>query len=375
MGFSQIIKKAWTITWRYRYLWVLGLFAGITGASGGGGSFSGGQSFGSGGSGSSGTGTSPFSATALRQFVSGLQHWLPAIIAGLIFWFLLGLLWWLFAVAARGGLVWAVNELEEGRQPSLGAAWKEGFAHFWRVVGLGLLLQLPVLLVLIILVAAIAVPVMMAISRGGNYAAAAIVPVCGSLVIALPLLLVMSFIFGIMYVIALRRIVLDGIGVIRSAGDAWRTFRSRFKDTAVMWLINWGLNIAAGIALAIPMVILSVALVVPGVFAGIAGNWGMVIALIGVWLIIVIVLSFLYSAIWGTFTSALWTILYRRLTGREQVWTPENYAAPAQPAGPPIAPSYPIGGYVPPGGPPSQPSPPSADPGQPIEGWPPPPPA
>ena len=28
MQFGQIIKKAWNITWRFRYLWVLAIFAG-----------------------------------------------------------------------------------------------------------------------------------------------------------------------------------------------------------------------------------------------------------------------------------------------------------------------------------------------------------
>lgn len=35
MEYGSIIKRAWKITWTYRYLWVLGLFAGITGMGSG----------------------------------------------------------------------------------------------------------------------------------------------------------------------------------------------------------------------------------------------------------------------------------------------------------------------------------------------------
>lgn len=343
MEYGQIIKKAWAITWRYRFLWVLGLFAGISGpGGGGGGSFNGGQSFGSGSSGSSGgSGSSPFSGSDLRQLESTLLHWMPAIVGGVLLLFMLGLLMWMLSLAARGGLVWAVNELEEGRRPTLGSAWKLGFSRFWSIFGVGLLLQLPMVLAALILVAAIAVPIALAFARDGRFAAAAVVPVCGALIIGLPVVLVLSFVLGIMYVIAVRRVVLDGIGAVQSAKDAWRTLRTRFKDTAIMWLINWGLNIAAGLVVAIPVVILTLTLAVPVVFAAIAKDWAVVAMLVGLWVFVLTVLSFLYSAIWGTFTSALWTILYRRLTGRERVAPPTGYAAPPPMAGPVVAPSYP----------------------------------
>lgn len=380
MDFGQIIKKAWAITWRYRFLWVLGFFAGITGAGGGGGgNFGSGRGFGSGSSSSSGSSPSPFTPGGIQQFTSTLERWIPVIIALAVIWILVGLLLWALSLAARGGLIWAVNELEEGRKPPLGSAWSVGFSHIWSVLGLGLLLQLPVLVAIALLAAAIGVPIALAIARGGRFAAAAIVPVCGSLAIGIPLVLVMGFVLGIMYVIGLRRIVLDGIGAIQSAKDAWRTFRARFKDTALMWLINWGLNIAAGLAVAVPIVIVTVVLAIPAIIALTSKHWGIAIVLGGIWLLILFVISLLYAAIWGTFTSALWTILYRRLTGREPVAPPSGHMPPAyaQPAVAPgyPAPGYPAPGYPAPGGPPAPTAPPSGYGAPPVAGWAPPPPS
>jgi hypothetical protein len=73
MGFGDIIKRAWKITWRYRALWVLGLFAGVTGSSGGGGG-GGNYNFGSLGS-NSGSKARPFAgldgAAFLRVVADG----------------------------------------------------------------------------------------------------------------------------------------------------------------------------------------------------------------------------------------------------------------------------------------------------------------
>jgi hypothetical protein len=352
MEFGQIIKKAWKITWRYRFLWVLGIFAGVTGAGGGGGGYSGGgQNFGSGSSGSSGG--SPFASGDASQALSTFQQWLPAIIAAAVIWILIGLVFWILSLAAKGGLIWAVDEIEEGRPPTLGDAWNRGFSHFWRVLGLGLLLQLPVLFAVIVLAAAIGIPIAFAIARGGDgMAAAAILPVCGSLAIGIPVLLVMGFILGIMYVIALRRIVLDGEGVIQSAKDAWKTFRARFKDTALMWLINWGLNVVAGIVFAIPIIIITVLLVIPAVFAGVGQQWGVLVGVGILWFVVLIVMSFFYAAVWGTFTSALWTILYRRMTGRELVAPPAGPGSVPPPPAWPATPGYPAPGTAP-GAPPA----------------------
>ena len=358
MEFGQIIKKAWDITWRYRYLWILGLFAGVTGPGGGGGSTgsgTGNRNFGTG----SGSGSSPFSASDMERFLSSAQHWLPIVVAVIVVWILIGFVIWLLSLAAQGGLIWAVNEIEEGRKPALRDAWSVGFRYMWKVLGLGLLLALPVLVILIVMGFVIVLPLVAAFSAGGAAAAAAIVPVCGALIIGVPLLIVLSFILGVMQVLALRRIVLDDGRVVESAKQGWITLRTRFKDTGLMWLISWGLNIAASLVLAVPIILITLALVFPAIFAGVAQSWGTIAGIAALWLLVVLVFSFAYTAIWGTFTSALWTIFYRRLTGREVV-PKGGYIPPSYAGTPPVAPAYP---GAPPQGPygvPGQPAPPMA---------------
>lgn len=379
MRFGEIIEKAWKLTWRYRFLWVLAIFAGVTGpASSGGGNFNSQSGFPSGSDSSMSSGN-PFDT----GFFSEMERWLPIIVLVASLWIILSIAWAILGVAARGGLIWAVDEIESGRTPGLGHAWNVGFSRFWRMLGLSILLGLPIFLLVLILAAGILIPIGLAIARGGDAFPAALAPFCGTLVVGLPLLLVFGVVFGIMEVIAHRSIMLEGARVMDAAKGAWRTFRSRVKDSLLMWLISWGLSFAASIALAIPVVILTVVTLVPAMVAGFSGNWGALVGAGVVWLLVVLVLSFVFTAIWGTFTSALWTIFFRRLVGREvlpptvmpnsgpqpqpympsghQPHAPQPYApggVPQAPA-PPMAPSAPFA----PGAPmaaPVQPAPPTS---------------
>lgn len=328
MRFGEIIKKSWTITWRYRALWVLGLFAGVTGGSASGGS-SGRSSY---SPSSSGSRSNPFSGLHTQDWLPALERMLPLLVVTAIGLFVISFVWWILSVAARGGLIHAVNEIESGRTFSLGAAWSAGFSRFWSLLGVSLLLYFPLFVLVMLFLFAVIVPILLPLARGTEPGAAAIVPICGVLAIGFPVLLVGSIVLGIMHILSNRLIMLSGHGAIQAAGESWRAFRSRFKDVVVMYFVSIGLNIVAGLAIGIPMAIIILGVTIPAVIAGTGGHWGTVAAEAGVGVVIVVIISLIYTAIWGTFTSALWTVFYRRLTGMEVM---EPVAAPPAPPAPP----------------------------------------
>jgi hypothetical protein len=348
MGYGAIIKRAWKITWRYRALWVLGLFAGVAGSSGGGGG--GNYNFNSLGS-NSGSKSNPFSGVDGAAFVRALERLLPLIIVATLGLVIIGIVWWILSVAARGGLVFAVNEIEEGRPMKLGPAWNAGFARFWSIFGLSLLLALPILVLVLVMMLLIFVPVLLPLVRGSQPGAAVLAPICGTLVIGVPLLLVLSIVLGLLRELALRYVMLSGHGAFAAIGESWRAFRGRFKDTSLMWLISLGLNLAAGFALAIPLVILTLLVVIPAVIAGIAGQWAAFAAVLVVAVLVVSVISFAFTAVWGTFSSALWTVFFRRFTGMEVEPVPAQPAASSTPGydtAPPMVPAPPVAPPPPP---------------------------
>lgn len=350
MGYGEIIKRAWTITWRYRALWVLGLFAGVAGGGGGGG---GSYNFNSPGSrgGGAGRGTPDLDA---ERFLRSLERLLPVIIVGVVALIVIGIAWWILSVAARGGLVFAVNEIEEGRPWSLGAAWNAGFARFGSIFGLALLLALPVLALVLLIMVMIAIPIVGPLMAGSDPSPWVVAPICGTVAIGLPLLIVLSIVLGLMHELALRYVMLRGDGATYAIGEAWRAFRGRFKDTSLMWLIGWGLNIAAGIVFAIPVVIITILIVIPAVASALAEQWGAFAIVVLVAAIVLTIISLAFTAVWGTYTSALWTIFFRRFTGMERV--PEATQPGPMPGTASIAPPPP---WPPPTTPPPPPPPPA----------------
>ena len=291
---------------------MLGIFAGVSGCQAGGGS--GGNSGGSGGNSFQQFGDE-FSRFRFERFMDRLAELIPLLVAIGLALMLIGLVIAVLSIAARGGLVLGTNAADEGRRATLTELWGAGFGRFWSLLGLDLLLKLPILAVVLVMMAGVGIPIISAVAGGAEPTAAMIAPVCGSLGLGVPLLFVMSFVLGIMYLIALRYMMIGGQGVLESAGNGWRFFRARFKDTFLLWLINAGLNIAASFALAIPMVIIGIGVAIPMVAAIVGGEWGILAGAIAFAVFAFWIIAMAYNAIWGTFTSALWTVFFRDVSG------------------------------------------------------------
>src|SRR5262249_1962708 len=129
MDYGQLIRDAWAITWRYCFLWVLGLLAGgsvgLPSLNTGGGSRQ-----------SDLQETNPAMAAAFGN----LSSWAMAHIGLLIGFAVLALLVLvalvIVSVIAQGGIAQATAELATGRTSSFGRAWSAGVRLFWRYVGL-----------------------------------------------------------------------------------------------------------------------------------------------------------------------------------------------------------------------------------------------
>jgi len=151
VDYIGILKKSWNVTWRYKILWLFGLFAG---AGGGGGTFS--YSFPGGSSTSSSSSGLPTGASA-AQFEAFVQRYAVLIVIVALFFVVLGLLLWMVSVAARGGLIHLVNEAEERRDVHAAAGWHAGFSKWWRVFAVGFLADLPVGFLVIVMLVVLAI--------------------------------------------------------------------------------------------------------------------------------------------------------------------------------------------------------------------------
>ena len=132
MNYWDLIKDAFWITLRNRYLWFFGFFAGVGGSSNfnfprGGGGFDD-NDFDRSGASAQFLGQVPFDGP-----VSGVG--IAALIGIVLLGLLIFLVFVILAVISNGGLADSVVAIDRGTRRSFGSTWRAGTSRFWRVLG------------------------------------------------------------------------------------------------------------------------------------------------------------------------------------------------------------------------------------------------
>lgn len=322
MDYTDILTSAWKVTWRYKILWLFGLFAGAGMAGGGGGS-------------SSYRTQQPASTSLTNEMAIArtfIERYIGVILLVAVVLVLLALVFLVVGVAARGGIIHLVNEAEEGREVRATDGWRVGFRKWWRIFGVGLLAGLPGLALVFALAGVVAIGVVALIRRGGSTegltaaAGGLIAGGCCFLLVFVLLAIFVGVVFGIVAELALRYAVLEDRHVIEALKQGWHDLWGR-RGAFLMYLIQFGIGIAYQFAIGV----IALLIIGPGIVAGIAGAWGAGASLLGVGLLVLMLPAAIYSA----FYSSVWTIFFRRMNGMA--------AAPSAVSARPIAPTpYPM---------------------------------
>jgi len=306
MNYGDLIRDAFRITLRNRYLWFFGFFAGGTGSNFFGNVPSGGGNFNPDDFRQSST---MLSAIQLGQ---GLSN--AALIVGIVIVALILALFFIFlAIVSQGALADSVAAIDRGEGRRFGTAFGSGMGNFWRVLGYYVVF----FLVSLGLLVAIAIPVALLI--GGTFAATqstgariSVAVIVGLLAV---LLLIVVFIpFSIIWQYALRDIVVRGERILGSVGSGFSLFRRNVGRSLLLWLIQLGLSIGIAIAFILLILVVGLVLFIPTIALAVADyTTGAIIAGVIAGLILLPILLVATGAI-GTFSHAYWTLAYLRLT-------------------------------------------------------------
>lgn len=303
MNYGKLISRAFQITLRHRFLWLLGILAG-----------GGGLNFRS----SYGGHENQYGRVESFDHVAAwvLAH-LPLVIFIAVALFLIVVFFAVLSIIAKGGLIASVADIEEQKPVSFAAGMDAGYHAFWRVLGVDLLVGLGILSAIV----CAAVPII-ALALTKHYVAAVLV----GLSLLLPL--IAAFIYlGLLLMYAERLAVVAAAGVIASLTGAHRILFGFKGPVLLVWLIAIALGM--GISLATLLVILVIAL--PHVAAGIAVylTLGLIPTLIyaAVPALILFATALLLTGITNTFQSSYWTLAYLQLTRPPAQPTPEPLPA------------------------------------------------
>lgn len=307
MDYGEIISRAWRITWNNKYLWVLGFLAALTSAGSSGNSFN-----------------QTFSDSDFVDPNRAMQLGAALLLITCIF-MLIGLMLWLLSVAARGGLVAAVDRLDNGEKMTLGEAFSAGVKYIWRVIGVYLLIYLPVLLgsALIGIIVAAGFGGTAALSMASDSPESILAGSFGILFLCLcllfciliPVFIVLAYIaeFGV------RAAIVDDMRVTDSIRQGWRVIKENAGAVILLAVLMFVISLMVGFVVGIITLPLAAIILGPmlfGVFSDGSVNPLSIAWLIGGGLCLGIFSAALTSVV-QIWYSAVWTLAYKELTGKK----------------------------------------------------------
>lgn len=355
MDDMKILKRAWTILWNYRTLWLFGLILALTMGSatysrfGSNSSYQYRQNYNNQNNypGNTGTFSDP------RQWFQKVETTLGSVGAdiraahatgvligfGIVFLVLLlaaGIGMTMLRYASETAVIRMVNDHEEN---NLKLSFRQGFRlgwdrRAWRLFLIDLLIGLvPTLVVILVLAMAIFGVVILVRSPGPSAGIVLVAGLIGLFFLIFLLVLVYNLLISFLRNFIARTCALEGSGVRKSINDGVSLAFKNWKEAGKFWLIMIGLGIAWAIVsallviLLLPLVLITVILGflvagVPGLLFGgfsaifIGGYWPLVIGAVFALPLFGLVALSPWTFVQGLmviFTSSAWTLVYREL--------------------------------------------------------------
>ncbi|MDQ6919907.1 MAG: hypothetical protein M3Z98_11170, partial [Candidatus Dormibacteraeota bacterium] len=286
LDLGRILGRTFSITWRHKWLWLLGVV--------GGGSFGFRANFPGGGGGRGNT-----SSAQVQHF---LNDWAWLIILVVAVLLLVVLVTFILSCIAIPAATWAALALDAGEPATLGSAWRQGVRRFWVYVRLALL-KLAIGLAVGIVAGALVLIGLLIFASAGK----------GSLLVLVPLaiLLVLAFIavaiaLAFLFAWSERMPVLLGVGAVDALRTSARVARGAWVDTLVFAIV---MGLVAGF-IGLGVLVVAVVFAIPGIviaFAGLAAGSSLAI---GIGVVLALVLGGAVLIIGGGFVGALVQVGY-----------------------------------------------------------------
>jgi hypothetical protein len=309
--YRNILGKAWQITKKFKYLWLLGLFAAFLGNS------------------------TEYQilldqinnvknqASTISLWQQKLNLLIPQLdftdgkIFFIVFILLISLaitllVLWLI-ISCLGGLIKGAAEADKGQKHKAGSLLKTGGQKFWPILGLNIIAKLIIYGVLILILG----PLMLATFAIGNYTVNLLI-ILISFIIFVPLTIIISMIakFGSIYV------VLEGQKFWEAFKNGWRMFAANWMIAVEMAIIIFLINLLAGLIFGVlALILLALISFLSLAMANAALSVGVFTAGLYINLLLLLAGSLFIGAVLATFQISAWTLLYLKLNSGIKVYS------------------------------------------------------
>jgi len=298
MDYGRIVNKSFEIAWKYKSLWIFGMFAGY--------------------------GTFNFNLdipTYEFEQMPATPWEMVNVPPQLLIMFVLALaalalIFFVISVISKGAIIDSVNRIERGGRYSFGNAFSAGIDFFLRMLGLIILGGLSTMAVVIVVVGAVVIAFVIHTAFGVIF-----------LLIGIPALILLFFAVVSIFGLSERALVVRNSGIGAALEEGYYLFRKHIREVAVIALIVLAFTIGLSILAAIIWMIFAL----PIAAIGFMGSMDVVTAMV-MGVIVGLPISFVVGGFLGVFFTSLITLFYFELV------EPKNVpAAQPPPAAAPLA--------------------------------------
>jgi hypothetical protein len=301
--FGGVLTRAWQITWKYKILWIFGIFAGCSRNSGPGFNWN------------TNRNELPqnwtYNPGQAEQWVS--QNWwvIALIILAIILLVLLAIL---LGTIGRIGLIRGTLQAEEGAQSlSFNNLFSGSTPFFWRVFGLTFLIGVIFLLIMLPFI-------LFGVITAGLGFLCLLPLICVLMIVGMAVNLVVE--------LANVAIVRENLGIVDGWRRGWEMARLNPGPVILMAIILFVITFVVGLLIVIPVIAVAVpAAIAIALGANGSNNYVMPLLLAGLCFVAFLPVGIFINGVVNTFVGSAWTLTYLRLV--------PPAAAPTPPAEPP----------------------------------------
>lgn len=223
MDYGIIVRRSFEIAWKYKLLWIFGLFAAGSGTF----NLDYGDAF-----------TSRLESGELDPGYFLSEFLLPLISVALV----LLLLYVIAHCISVPALIDAVNRIVRGGQFSFGASFSTGIDYFFRIFGLNILLFTVAVAVMAVFAAVVVLFALMFGVNVNESAGVIVALVIIAIIIAIPIMLVLAWFITTLKELAMRALVVRNISIADSLAEGWYLLKNHTGKSIVVYLIYVGIN-------------------------------------------------------------------------------------------------------------------------------------
>jgi hypothetical protein len=295
IDFPQILKNAWQITWKHRFLWWFGMLIAL--GSGGGMQY---RSIGNQEKNSQGE----MMMETWRRIMDHYGTWIWIGVAVII---VLVIIVWVLRIISQAGIIRSLDQVSRGEATNFASGFAQGKVYFWKIFFIDITISFLLLLLIIVFL----VPVIFLFTNKAI--------VLGILIalMAVAIFIPVAVMAGYMRRYSYYYIVLANLDVREALENSYLVFRRNIIPSIILSLIFIPISIIFFLAIISAAIIIGASFFILGLIAHFIFSAVAVYIIIGIAILIFVAVVILFRSVFETFVQTVWYLFFKQIASEK----------------------------------------------------------